>query len=215
MTVTEMTDYVRRVHNAESDTNWSDTELYQLIQAKCNDVVSVVGLIQAIDTSITTVASTQSYSYPSNVIRIRRVQYDGRPTKLISLREFETRQPTGVAATGTPFEHVLWADKIIFYPTPNAAETVTLYVEKQQSAITSGSSTVDIPEVFHSAVADAVISMMFDKDLNNAFSAKYEAKWLNFHIPNMKRYAQMRRHTGGPLRVADSDSSLETDSGVI
>lgn len=215
MTVTEMTDYVRRIHNAESDTNWSDAELYSLIQAKCNDVLSTIGLIQAIDTSITTVTDTSTYDYPSNVIRIRRLHYDGRPCKLISFREYEVRVPSGVAATGTSSEYILWGDQIILYPTPSEAVTLTLYCEKQQSAITDANSTIDIPEVFHSAVADAVIAMMFDKDLNNTFSSKYEQKWLNYHIPNMRKYSQMRRHTGGPLRVSDAESSLETDSGVI
>ena len=215
MTVTEMVDYVRRMHNAESDTHWSDAEIYKLIEAKSNDILSIIGFKQAIDTSITTVSGTSNYSYPSNVIRIRRVLFNGKPTKLISFRQLEARRPTGTATTGNPYEHVLWADTIIFFPTPNSAQTVTLYAEKKQSSITGGSSTLDVVDQFHSAVADIVIAMMFAKDENSGMMRIFMDTYLNFHIPNMRKFAMTRRHTGAPLTVTDSDTSLETDWGVI
>lgn len=218
MTVTEALNYVRRMHNELNAQTpfWSDAELYALMEAKANEVCSFIGLIEAKDTSLTSTASTADYAYPSNVIGIRRVWYNGIPLKYLNLRLFEQRFPQGVAPSGTPREFTVWNNTITLIPTPSESSIqITLFVEKKQSAITSASSTIDIPEVFHPALCDAVLSEMFAKDLNAGMSQMYQNKWLQFHIPNMRRFAKRKRRRGLPAVVVDADSVSETEFGVI
>lgn len=218
MTVQEVINYVRRMHNEASaqTPNWTDAELFALMEAKCNEVVSIIGLIEAKDTSLTSTSGTADYAYPTNVIKIRRVLYDGIPLKYLNFRQFEARVPQGTAPSGTPREFMLWNNTITLVPTPSvSSDTITLYAEKKQSAITSVASTIDIPAVFHGALCDAVLSEMWAKDLNAGMAQIYQNKWLQFHIPNMKQFAKRKRRRGLPSTVIDADSVVETENGVI
>jgi len=217
MTVTDVLNYVRRHHNEENaqTPNWSDAELYQLIEAKCNEVISVIGLIEGKDTSTTTVNGTSDYAYPTNFVRIRRVWFDGLPLKYVGFRQYESRRPTGVATTGTPREFLLWNNTISLIPTPSSAVTLTIFGEKKQSAITDATGTIDIPALFHHAICDALISEMYMKDENSGAARFYQDKWLNVHIPAMKEYVKRRRRRGLPGTVIDTDSVQETEFGVI
>lgn len=218
MTVTEVIDYVRRMHNEQNAQTpfWTDMELYGLIEAKSNEILSVVGLIEGKDTSLTTTASTADYAFPSNFIKIRRVWVNGIALKYLNFRQYESRQPQGTAPTGTPREFTIWNGTITLIPTPDtSALTITVFGEKQQSSITSASSTLDTPSVFHPAICDAVIAQMFAKDLNAGMAQFYENKWLQFHIPNMRQFAKRRQRRGLPTTVIDADSVISTELGII
>lgn len=218
MTVTEVINYLRRMHNELNAQTpfWSDAELYALMEAKANEVCSYIGLIESKDTSLTSTSGTADYDYPTNVIRIRRVWYDGIPLKYLNRRQFEARMPQGTAPSGTPREYGLFNNVITLIPTPSvSSDTITLFCEKKQSAITTSSSTLDIPAVFHPALCDAILSEMWAKDLNSGMATMYQNKWLSFHIPAMKQFAKRRRRIGSPSTVIDADSVLETEFGVI
>ena len=217
MTLTEAITYVKNLHNEGNavQSNWSDSELYQLFYAKSQEAVSVLGLIEGTTTSTST-AGTETYSYPSNYIRLRRVRYNGQGLKYIPFRNYEARASSGTAPSGTPREWSAWNNTVYLLPTPTtSSDTITFFGEKQQSAITGSSSTLDIPEVFHPALCDAVIAEMFAKDLNTTMMNFYSNKWLSFHIPAMKEFAKRRRRVAGPITIADAESNLETDWGVI
>src|SRR3954468_23833199 len=110
MTITEAITYVRNLHNelnAETPF-WSDAELYKLFEAKSNEVLTTIGLIEARDQSMVTTASTSDYAYPTNFVRIRRIRVNGIGIKYLNFRQFEARQPQGVAPSGTPREFTLW-----------------------------------------------------------------------------------------------------------
>lgn len=215
MTITEFVDYVRNMHNATSDSNWSDSEIYQLCKAKANEVLSLIGLVEATDTTVS-VASTQAYAYPTSAIVIRRVLYSGKALKRLSFREWEARKVSGTNPTGTPSEYVLWNNQILMVPTPTAsADTITIYSEKEQSAISSASSTIDLPTVLHGRLAEGVISLMYAKDLNPSMATFFENRWDNVHLPAFREFKLRRREGYGAFMVADSDTALNTDFGVI
>lgn len=214
MTITEAVDYVRRLHNAESDNNWSDAEIYALFQAKANECLSVIGLNESTATTVS-VAGTADYAYPSGAVHIRRVLYSGQALKRISFKQYQARVVSGTAPSGTPREYTLWNNTITMVPVPDtSADTITIYSENQQSSITSSSSTLDVPEVLHQALCDGVLWMMFAKDLNAQFMSAFLNRW-NEHKISMREFVKRRRRTGTAATIVDTDSSLETEFGVI
>jgi len=214
MTITEAVDYVRRLHNAESDTNWSDAEIYSLFEAKSNEVMALIGLKEATATS-TSVAGTADYAYPTNAVHIRRVLYSGQALKRLNFRQYQARIVSGTAPSGTPREYTLWNDTITLVPVPDtSSDTITIYSENQQSSITSSSSTLDIPGVLHQALCDGVLWMMFAKDLNAQFMSMFKNRW-DEHKLMMREFVKRRRRTGSAATIVDTDSSLETEFGVI
>lgn len=217
MNAGEAVTYVRRVLNEEGvqTSNWSDAEIFVLIETKANEILGTVGLIEG-KTTTTSTSGTADVSYPTNFVRIRRVQYSGVPLKYLNFRQFETRTPNGTAPSGTPREFMLWNDVITLIPTPDtSSDTITIYGEKKQSTISSSASTIDLPIIFHGALCDLVLGDMFPKDLNAQFANHYLQKFITYHLPMMKEYAKSRRRRGMPTTVVDADSVLETEHGVI
>lgn len=215
MTVQEFVDYVRNIHNASADSNWSDSEIYKLLQARSNEALSLIGLVEA-KTTVTSVIGTQAIAYPTDYIIIRRVLYNGIALRQMTFREWEARRVSGIDPSGLPREFATWNNTIYLIPIPSTAgDTITIYGEKQQSSITAISSTIDTPEVLHGRLADGVIGMMYAKDLNSQMASFFESKWTNVHIPAFREYKNRRRQSYGPILTADSDSSLNDDFGTI
>lgn len=216
MTLTQFVDYVRNRHNASGDSNWSDSEIYSLITGRCNEVLSIIGLIEGTDTSTTTVASTQAYSLPSNTITIKALLYNGELLQPISFKEWEEEKSSGSTPTGTPKTYVVWNSQVLLIPTPDAANTLTFYIEKLHPLIDgSAQSTIDLPAVLHYRLADGVICDMAAKDMNQQMMTFYEQKWNQAHIPSFYRYAFLRKRRGRMRVVKDADTSINTDYGVI
>lgn len=214
MNISDAVTYVRNMHNASNDSHWSDAEIYKLFEKKSNELLRVIGLNEDKDTSITTVSGTAAYAYPTDVVFIRGMWWNGRPLKQLNRRQYESRNPTGATITGDPKEYYLWEDSIILVPTPSSAQTVTVWCEKQQSAITSTASTLDIPAVLHGGVCDGVLAEMYIKDLNMQFARFFEEKWQQAKT-EAREFVKQRRRAGGTQTVIDTDSSLETEMGLI
>jgi hypothetical protein len=214
MTLSDLLTYVRRIHNAETDTYWSDEEIRKLVEAGCNEIICILGLIEAVDTSITTVAGTQSYAFPSNVVYVRRAYYDNEPMKLVTQRIFDTRDPTGSGATGTPKEYFIWNNSLYLSPTPSDAKVLKLFVEKSQTTLTQNSDPILIPDILHYRLCDFVIAHMYAKDLNQSMTTMFMNRWLTSHLPAIRLFKRKNLRTGQARVIHDADSGLETDFGV-
>ena len=214
MNISDAVTYVRNMHNASNDSHWSDIEIYKLFEKKSNEILRTIGLVEDKDTSITTVSGTADYAYPTAVVFIKRLWWSGKPLKLITFKQAESRNPTGATITGNPTEYYVWENNITLVPTPSSAATVTLFCEKEQSAITSASSTLDIPAVLHGALCDGVLAEMYIKDLNMQFAKFFEEKWQQAKQES-REFVKQRRRAGGSQVVVDTDSSLGTEMGLI
>lgn len=217
MTVQEIINFCLNRHNEGSanTSNWGNTELYALIEARSNQILATIGLYEAVDTSLTTTASTSEYTIPTDIVRIRRVRVNGQACKYLDFRRLEARRPLGVVATGTVREWSQWAGTLILDPAPStSAQEIKIYCEKRQASITNGSSTVNVPAQFHYALCDGVIADMYAKDLNTGMMDRYEAKW-DRHQQKMEIFYRRRKRIGAPMSVVDADSSDETENGII
>lgn len=217
MTLSQALDYVRTRMNAKNDTTYfTNEELYALITAACNEILGVLGLIEALDTSITTVASTQSYAFPTNVVSIKKLLYNGYPVMHVSPRQAETLKEGNVVATGRPEYWYDWNRTIYFVPKPSEAVTVTLFCEKMHSFIdNSAQTTIDLPAVLHFRMLDRVLGMMYGKDLNVNMMGHYEQMWNTVHIPAIFQYKMMMKYRGQSPSVVDADSTIESDLGIV
>jgi hypothetical protein len=213
VTLAQFLDYVRRRHNAESDTYWSDTELYQLATSRCNEVLSIIGAIEGTDTSTTTVAGTSTYSWPTGTSAVKALLYDGQLLQQITFREWEQRKAAGTTPQGQPESYVTWNRQVIIVPTPNAAKTLTYYLEKFQTYLTS-SGSLEIPEELHFRMCDGVLCDMAVKDLNLGLAQFYESKWNGVHKPEFYKWRARSRRRGKYALTQDSDTDVQTDFGV-
>lgn len=216
MTLSQLLDYVRDRHREPSTGgNWSDQEIYQLVTARIDEILSIIGLLEDTDTSNTSVTGTQAISFPSDAIAIKAVLYDGELLKQIDFKQWETFKSGGTTPSRTPEAYVIWKREILLVPIPSTTgDTITIYYFKEHPYIDEGTDTIDIPSVLHFRLAEGVIGDMFVKDLNSDMARFYEEKWLNVHLPAIREYA-MREIFNQADVITDVETVLQGDFGVI
>lgn len=207
MTLDQFVATVRRRHNAVSDSNWSDDEIYELITHRCNEILSYIGLLQDISTSTSTLG-TQTVSYPSSASSIKQVEYKNRRLKRLTFDQwnrFKTNNTT--QPSGTPTMFAVWNRTIYLIPIPSASsDTITVYYYKEHPYIDGNTqTTIDIPSVLHAHLVHGVLADMFAKDLNVQFNQIYETKWEK-SISIFQRYKADEEDAGQAQTVIDSDT---------
>lgn len=217
MTLADAVEYVRNRHNAAADSNWNDSEIYALITARCNEILSVLGLIEATDTSLTSVTGQQAYNFPTNVHFIKKITYDGYPVSLISLNEWEQEKTGGTDPSGRPVYWFEWNRQILFTPIPDeTGKQITLYCEKEHPLINNTTqTTIDIPSILHTRMLDGVLVDMYAKDLNQSWANFYETKWNQVHMPAFYRYKMNLKYRGKNPPLLDADTATGNDLGVV
>jgi hypothetical protein len=225
MTLDQIETACREQHNAVGDSNWGQQEIYTLITKRCNQVLSIIGLIEDYATA-TSVASQQAYSLNSDfvdtstvaakVVSIRDIEYKYDRLKQINFREWDLYRSDSGTPEGTPDKYFKWGQSVYLVPTPSTGgDTIRLWFYKWHPYIdNSTQTTVDIPEELHDAVIDGVIGDMFVKDLNVQMARFFEEKWLNIHVPRMYKWKHANDRGSGFKTVGDADTLTGTELGV-
>lgn len=214
MTLTQFTTLCRNRLNALTDSYWSDSEIWALLVSRINQALAIIGYIEATDTSTTTVASTQAYSWPSTASNIVSVLYDGDRLQEITFREWEMEKNNGTTPSGTPQMYVNWNRQVLLVPTPSAAATLTFYYEKMESLYSTANDTINFPVTLQDALADGVIADMFAKSQNITMSRFYEEKWINHMKVTFPVYKYRQKNRGRTKILNDADTNNSTSHGI-
>lgn|SRR3990167_2822641 len=214
MTLSELETAAREQYNAVGDTNWSSSEIRTLVYGACLDMARKALVIEDVFSS-STVASQQEYSYPTNVISIKRVTYAGAKLEKISFREddYLTGQNQATTSTGTPTHYAEFNNTIYLRPTPSAVGTLKVFAYVEPQALTSA-STLEIPTLFHMDLVDYVIGRMYakDKDFN---SAQYFQGLWDKHLLEAKKYVRTRYKGDAFAAVQDEEQLGQVGVGYI
>lgn len=205
MNLGDLVTYTRQRYNAVGDNFFSDDEIYGLIYAAQMELAQHAKLIET-TYSTTTVAGQQEYSYPARTIAIKRVTYNGRKLHPISFREDDTLTAFNQAttATGEPQFYAVWNETIVIRPIPNGAETLKIYSINEPDEVTS-TSALEVPSVWHLALADFVLAAMAGKDKNHQAADKYQALW-DRNVERAKRWQRIRLRGDAFYSVKDDDA---------
>lgn len=205
MTVSQFIDTVRRRHNAENDTNWSDEEIMELLTHRCNEVLGYIGLIEDISSSTST-AGTQVVAYPSDAVSIRQVNYKGQRLKRITFQQWEYYKNDTTTVSGLPTMYTIWENQIYLIPVPvNTSDAIDVYYYRSHAYIDDVNDTIDIPSVLHPHLVHGVLADMYAKDLNVQLTQFYEDKWLNISIPAFYSFKSKEVDAGQFSTMGDPD----------
>lgn len=216
MTPAQVEEAARRRYNAVSANFWAQDELYKIIYEAEQILATEALVIQGKDTSITTVSGTRIYDFPSLVIAIKRIEYNGYKLQPIDFREddYLTLNNSSTADTGTPQFYAIWNNQIYLRPIPNDAQVLTLYCNQESTLLTTASTTLSTPTICHTALVDYVIEHMAAKDKNLEIMDRYEDRWQR-HVVRLKQWAAKRKRTDGYAVVKDEESQSTTILGAI
>lgn len=216
LTPTQVAELTRRRYNGVNDDFWSDDEVIKLLFEGEMELAIKAHVIQDKDTSITTVASTQSYAYPSNTIAIRRIEYDGEKLKQISFREDDALTLSNSTSTveGTPQYYYLWDDTIYLRVIPDAAKTLTVYRFKEPTILTTSSTAFSIPSRYQLDLIDYAVGEMAAKDKNFKVARYFNDQW-DKKVFHAKMYEKKRNRSSGYATVKDEEALAVTALGSV
>lgn len=214
MTPTEIVTTARRRYNAVSDSFWSDEELLNLLYEACLDLARFTKCIEVIY-STATVVGQQEYQYPTSTIAIKRIQYNGRKLKPVTMREDDSITGLNQSTTdsGTPQYYFIWNEILFLRPVPDTVGTLKIFSYNEPQALTA-SSTLEIPTQYHTNLADYMASEMAAKDLNFTAAQFYSNKWEKFKV-QARQWETKKKRTDSFSAVQDEESSIETFFGAV
>lgn len=218
MTLAQFLERVRRRHNDEDTTNqfFGEQEVYQYLTDRCNEVLSVIGQLEAVDTSNTSVADTQTVSYPTNTTTIRQVDYKNDRLQRITFREAEDYKTDSGFTSGRPDKWFPWNRTIYLVPVPDTTgDAITIYhYELHPEIDNSSQTTIDIPAVLHTHLITGVLADMFSKDQNAQLTSFYESKWQSVCMDAFYKF-KVEEDTASRFQITgDSDGMEATELGI-
>jgi len=179
MTPSEIETTARRRLNAVNDTFWSSEEIIRYIWACECELASRALIIRKVDSSTTTVASTEDYTLPSGIIRLKRVTYDSEKLKPIDEATNDSisiNNPSS-SVTGKPQFYRQWGTTISLEPIPSEAKTLKLWYYGLPD-VTTSTSTLDTPAEYHIHIANYGVPMlMASKEIGDTRSRGLADMW--------------------------------------
>lgn len=107
--------------------------------------------------TMTLTAGATTYTLPSGAVRIKQMTVTSGgvtfrplvPTSIEQILEWQA-QNGGIAAVNGTVSHyaILGVDEMVVWPTPSAADTITVYYVKQPTALSGSSDVPSIPEPY-------------------------------------------------------------------
>lgn len=213
MTPSEIEEAARRRYNSVSDSFWSQDEIFDLIYDACLELALETKCIERTFTT-TTVSGTQDYSFPTNVISIKRVTYDGKKIKPINMREDDavTGLNQTIATQGSSQFYWFWNYVMSLRPIPDSAVTLKIWAYVQPARISSA-STLEIPTEFHMKLVNYVVGEMAAKDSNFTAADRYLQRWEKSKL-DVKKWVANRKRSDAFGVVGDEEILIGDVFGI-
>jgi hypothetical protein len=201
----------RRKYNSSTSSFFADAEIWDLIYQAELEIATVTKCLEG-RTVISggSVAGTQSYAFPTGVLELKRVEYDGTKLQMIDFRQDDalTLADANATAQGQPIYYYVWDNTIYFRPIPDtSSEQIRLYYYKEPIIITSSSQALEVPALFHMSIVDRVVAELAAKDQNFQTASYYMDLWENKHMPRIRAWGRKRR-TGDAFNTVKDESAL-------
>jgi hypothetical protein len=215
MTPTQLINAIRQRHNAVGDNFYSDEEILSYVYEACCILAREARVIEAVYTTTTT-SGTREYSYPTNTIAIKRVEYNGAKLQPISFREDD--QITGLNAsttsTGTPQYYSIWNETLYLRPIPNSSSaTLKIFSFNEPQSLTT-LSTLEIPTQFQPDTILFALSWMAGKERNFESATYFMNEWEK-RVEKAKAWSKKRLRGDSLTNVVDLESMSESFLGTI
>lgn len=215
MTPSQLNEAARQRYNAVGDKFWSDSELYRLMYAAHQEFARETLCIERVYTT-TSVAGQQQYSYPTNTISIKRIEYNGQKLVPVTFREDDAITMLNASTTerGTSQYYFIWNNTLYLRPLPDTdGLTIKIYSYNEPQEI-SNTSTFEIPTMFHMDTINYMLSEMYAKDKDFNASKYYRDLWV-LSLQNGKKWAQKKKRGDAFNAVQDVETLNERVIGNL
>lgn len=194
-------DIIARVRATAGDTDilqFTDATILTWINDATRECASNNNLLQKTGTS-NTVAGTQSYPIPADILRLHSVRYNKEKLDILSMSEFDKFVDDYASSQqGTPLVCYLWATNLTLYPIPDSVKVLTIEYTRTPVDVTLVGNTPDLPVMYHRRLVDYCLAMVAEQD------------------DDMNRYQiKMQEFSDGVQRLRDDqESELDEYPGI-
>lgn len=206
MTPTELVQFARQKYNAEGDSFFSDSEMYNLIYTAHLEFARTTLCIERVYTT-DSVVGQQEYSYPTNTIMIKRVTYDGVKLEPVTFRQDDwiTGFNSDTTASGTPKFYSMWNSTLYLRAIPDTADLEIKIFSYNQPQPILQTSTLEIPELFHMDTINYMLAEMYAKDKDFNASTYYRNIWAN-SLQEGKKWVRKNKRGDAFVGVQDTET---------
>lgn len=177
LTVAQITQRVQR--------QFGDTELAQVVQQDVynwiNDAMREIAVqndLLQVQGSAAAVANQKQYALPDEMLKLRRVAYQGFSLRNISVEdadELVSGSALSVAngfPVGTPTHYWVYAGLITLFPAPSTSGSndIQLHYTRQPTDVTSTGDTPELPAEYHNRIVEYCLAQAWELDMNVTMS---------------------------------------------
>ena len=156
---------------------------------------------QITNTTISTVAGTQSITIPTNWLEFENVSVNSSPARqltYVSIEQLDSKFPTNGYA-GIPAVYTIEGDSVLFGPTPDAVYSIDMsYYARFDSIITSSTNWLltNHPSIYLFAVLIEAMSYIRDPEQLATYTNRYYEG-----VKQLQDQDDRATHSGSSLRV--------------
>lgn len=169
MIVSEIAIRVKRTFGDTANIQIDDTDIIRWVNDAMHDISLNNQLFQT-SAVAATIAGTQEYSMPVDILTMRSVRYQGAKLRALSTNEAEQYivGEVALAVTGTPINFWIWANKISLYPVPDTSDAngLTLFYTRQPTSVVLVSDQPELPLQYHNAIVQYCLQQAYELDEN-------------------------------------------------
>jgi hypothetical protein len=145
---------------------------------------------------ITTTPGIREYTLPANFIHSDEVTYDnGAPLNPVEKMDLVRQQRFSTNPQGTPYDYYFYGAYIGLDPIPDAAKTLTLYMERQLPTLTSTQGSV-LPSHYDLAIVKYASYLIWSGPRGNRQTAQEKATDYKQQINTLRTSYLLRKTTG-------------------
>jgi hypothetical protein len=192
-TLSDLVNSCRQRYNAVGDRFFSDEEIWELVYEAEMEISIECQALETVYTT-STVASQREYDYPTRLLRISRMTYNGERIEPIDFLKDDamTGSNEETTTTGDPLYYCIFADRLFLRPVPQEVGTIKIYAITQPTELTAITDSLSVPERYRLQIKDYVLSQMFAKDKNANMTGYHENRWQR-SVEKIKRFEKKRK----------------------
>ena len=173
LTVQDFITRVSRQFGDEAQAQVTTDDITNWINDAVREIVAQNNLLQK-QASANTVVGQSQYSLPDDVLRFRRVAYNGISLRPITIEEADELIPDHSETTaqglptGTSTHYWIFAGQINLYPTPDQSVTngLILYYTKLPTPVVATTDIPETPAEYDNRILEFCLGQAFELDMN-------------------------------------------------
>lgn len=167
-TVQDVASTVKRQFGDESGVQVTDSDIYRWVNDGQKEIVTKNKVIKG-KATIVAVPGQSDYTLPeANIAAIESIHWAGIPIVGVAYPEVEKYilgHPTLFeGGTGTPAMWYEWAGTVTFWPTPAAADQITLLYTRMPDHVSSLTDLLSVPDKYFNMLLKFVLAQAYEMD---------------------------------------------------